>query len=141
MRLIELGEEYYNEVNRWHGHKFDPNRIMEFAIFAITDRSHQIFLAVDENNKILGFFWGCVAGHIWTSDPMGQDLFLYVRKEERGKGVAKAMIKEFIKWCEVSGCKSVQVGANSGIGGDTPAIKTYESLGFQPGGMCLNLKL
>ena len=140
MRLITIGEEYFNEVSRWTNFSFSRGKVMRSAMFAIASKDHNIFMAVDDNNEILGFLWGCITGQIWSDDPVGHDVFLYVRPKFRGNGIAKDLVKMFLDWCQACGCKGVQMGANSGIQDDAPAVNMYKSLGFGSGGRCFNLQ-
>ena len=140
MRLITIGEEYFNEVSRWTNFSFNRGKVMRSAMFAIANKDHNIFMAVDDNNEILGFLWGCITGQIWSDDPVGHDVFLYVRPKFRGNGIAKDLVKMFLDWCQACGCKGVQMGANSGIQDDAPAVNMYKSLGFGSGGRCFNLQ-
>ena len=142
MRLISIAKDYITEADRWNQHSFSEKKAMEFAIFAIVDRSHNIFIAVDDDtHEILGFFWGCITGQIWSDDPIGQEMFLFVSKGARGKHIGRDLVHAFIKWCKISGCKSIHCGAHSGIQDDKPAVAMYESLGFKVGGYNFNMKL
>jgi ribosomal protein S18 acetylase RimI-like enzyme len=140
--LMDIANAYINEADRWNGLDFNEDKVMKYIMFAIEDRSHNIFIAVDETTKeIVGFFWGCITGQVWSNDPIGQEMFLYVSNKARGKEIGKSLVKAFIKWCKVSGCKSIHCGAHSGIDNDKPAVSLYESLGFKVGGYNFNLKL
>lgn len=140
--LEELAIEYIEEADRWNNHSFNVEKALGFATFAIANQSHNIFLAIDKDtNKPVGFFWGCITGQIWSDDPIGQEMFLFVSKQARDEGVGKELVRAFIKWCKVSGCKSIHCGAHSGIQNDKPAISMYESLGFKVGGYNFNMKL
>jgi GNAT superfamily N-acetyltransferase len=142
MQLIEIAKEYIEEADRWSGHEYNEKKVIDYCIHAITNKSHNIFLAVDsESGRILGFFWGCITGQVWSDDPIGQEMFMYVRKEARGNEVGRKLVSAFIKWCKVSGCKSVHCGAHSGIDNDKPASSMYRSLGFKLGGYNFNMKL
>lgn len=142
MRLINLGEAYYKEVDRWHNYELDRERLMTLAMTAIQSETERIFLAIDiETNNIHGLLWGCVVDQVWTKGTIGHDRFLFVSPEVRKQGIGKALILSFIRWCEAKDCISIQAGANSGIQDDDPAIKVYQSLGFQSGGKCFNLQL
>jgi GNAT superfamily N-acetyltransferase len=141
-KLMTIAKEYINEADRWNGLDFDENKAMRYVMLAISEKSHNIFIAYDnETRDIVGFFWGCITGQVWSDDPIGQEMFMYVTKEARNKSIGKSLIKAFIKWCKVSGCKSIHCGAHSGIDNDKPARAMYESLGFKIGGYNFNLKL
>ena len=141
LRLIQLGEEYFQEISRWSSFSYNHEKVMKSAMAAIDHADHTIFLAYDEkDNNILGFMWGCITSQVWSDDRVGHDVFIYVRPQARGMEIGKALIKEFLWWCETRGCKGVQCGANSGIQDDAPAINMYRSLGFGPGGRCFNLQ-
>lgn len=143
MRLIEIGKEYFDETgDRWSSYTFNENKLMRAAMSALKLKEHIIFVAVDTDTKeIAGFFWGCITGQMFCNEPIAHDIFLYVRPSHRDLDIGKDLIKEFMKWCEVMGCKTIQVGANSGIGKDAPAATMYKSLGFKSGGYCFNYKL
>ena len=140
LRLIQLGEEYFQEVSRWSSFSYNHEKVMKSAMAAIDSDNHTIFLAYDKKNNILGFMWGCVTSQVWSDDKVGHDVFIYVRPQARGIEIGRSLIKEFLRWCEMKGCKGVQCGANSGIQDDAPAINMYRSLGFGSGGRCFNLQ-
>lgn len=140
LRLIQLGEEYFQEVSRWSSFSYNPEKVMKSAMAAIDHDDHNIFLAYDKKNKILGFMWGCITSQVWSDDKVGHDVFIYVRPQARGMEIGKALIIAFLDWCKSRGCKGVQCGANSGIQDDAPAINMYRSLGFGSGGRCFNLQ-
>jgi len=68
--LITIGEEYFGEISRWTNFTYNHDKVMTSAMAAIRNKDHNIFIAVNEDNEILGFMWGCITGQLWSDDPV-----------------------------------------------------------------------
>lgn len=69
------------------------------------------FVYVDSGVVMLGTCSECWFG----SDKVANDTLLYVSKDERGKGLAKKAVSEFIKWADAKGVKAVFLGHTTGV--------------------------
>lgn len=140
LQLVNLAKEYFDEADRWNHTEFNVKKACRYAALAMQDKSHQIFVAVDRNGMIVGFFWGKLSGQVWNDEIVAHESFFYVVKEHRNYYVGKDLLESFIKWAKACGADSFQVGAHSGINGDAPASALYKSLGFKMTGYNFNIQ-
>jgi len=102
----------------------------EYFSQALPRHSYRGFLAVDSSGKVVGGGgivispWPGVLGQLQPKRAM--ILNLYVEREYRRQGVAKALMKRMIAWCRENGFCSVALHASE----DGRAL--YERLGFKP---------
>ncbi len=79
------------------------------------------FLVAEENGKVLGFLAGM------TEEYGARILMIAVKKKHRGKGIGKALMKDFINRCNARGIRTISLEVRkSNLG----AIEFYKSLGF-----------
>lgn len=140
MQLVNMGKEYFDEADRWNDTVFNAKKACRYAASAMQDKSHQIFVAVNDAGMIVGFFWGKLGGQVWNDDIVAQEVFFYVMEDYRNYDTGKGLIEAFMKWAKVCGASSLQVGAHSGIEGDAPASHLYKSLGFDMTGYNFNIQ-
>lgn len=133
IRLITLAEDYVEEATRWGDLRFDPDRAVAIAAFALLDPMQQIFIAY-KGTEIHGFAWVGIEAPIWSKDLVAYDHFLYVPKKYRNLTTAKLLVGEFERWAKVCGAKVAHLGSNSGIRSDDPAAALYKHLGYSKGG-------
>ncbi len=97
---------------------------------AVADGSYQGFLAVDGTGKVLGgggiviSRWPGVYGQPRAERAM--ILNVYVEREYRRRGIARALMEKMIAWCRAHGF------ANVGLHASDEGRPLYEKLGFQP---------
>ena len=102
----------------------------EYFSQAVPQGSYRGFLAVDSSGKVLGGGgivispWPGLLGQLQPQRAM--ILNLYVEREHRRQGIAKALMKKMIAWCRGDGFCSVALHASE------EGRALYESLGFKP---------
>jgi GNAT superfamily N-acetyltransferase len=79
---------------------------------------------------------GVAAGLTWAkadvADSAVVHLFqVWVAPENRGRGVAAALLHDAIQWAKARDARFVELGVTCG---DTPAVRLYTRAGFKPVG-------
>lgn len=136
LTLLSLGEEYVKEAERWSDLKFDPKRAVLMAEFAIDDPYQQIFVA-HKDGEIVGFYWVGVTQPMWSSDPIGYDVFIYVKPGHRNLFTALRLVREFEKWMKALGVKIAHVSSSSGLRKNSNAHSLYRREGYRDVGVTL----
>ena len=102
----------------------------EYFPKAIADGTYRGFLAVNAAEQVIG--GGGIVISAWPG-ALGQSrpqramiLNMYVAREQRRRGVARALMLAMIEWCREQGFRDVSLHASD----DGRAL--YEQLGFQP---------
>ncbi len=102
----------------------------EYFATAVLDGSYRGFLALDRTSNAIG--GGGIVISPWPGIP-GQRLprramilNLYVEREHRRRGVARALMEAMIAWCRENGFANVSLHASDEGRG------LYEQLGFKP---------
>lgn len=124
---LKMKEQSDKEYSKIIGEKIEF--IKKYAIAEFNDavsKKNELMLLIEEDNKIRGYLLG-----ILTIDPYYKgayigDLFIY--KNERRKGYATALIKEFANICNKKSIKRYKLGVNIR---NKRAIKLYKKLGFK----------
>jgi GNAT superfamily N-acetyltransferase len=106
---------------------------------AVPDGSYRGFLALDENGAVVG--GGGIVISSWPGAP-GQArpqramiLNVYVEREHRRRGIARALMEAMIAWCRENEFAHVALHASD------EGRPLYEQLGFKPTTeMCLSLQ-
>ena len=103
---------------------------MEYFATAIADGSYRGFLAANENGYVVG--GGGIVVSRWPGT-LGQRqplramiLNMYVEREHRRRGIARALMQTMIAWCREIGFLSV------GLHASDEGRPLYEQLGFEP---------
>jgi GNAT superfamily N-acetyltransferase len=104
--------------------------VSEYFPTAITGASYVGFLAVNGNNEVVG--GGGIVVSAWPGS-LGQReprramiLNMYVEREYRRRGIARALMEKMIGWCREKGFVSV------GLHASDEGRPLYEQLGFEP---------
>ena len=121
----KLHEKYANIKLR----KDAKNRMGNFLKKKIKNRNFKALIA-EENNIAIGCIHGWVENSYFTYKPykIGHAGTIFVKKEFRGKGIGKLLMKELIKWFKKNNIKKVSLCVHTK---NKKAIKLYERLGFQ----------
>ena len=94
-QLKKLFTEYFHEID---GDGFDiDNYVNDLKINLIKYPTLLLMTAI-ENNLLIGFIFGNTQ-YYYNNDNCGFILELFISKDFRNKGVAKALIKNFEKMC------------------------------------------
>jgi GNAT superfamily N-acetyltransferase len=102
----------------------------EYFSTAVPDGSYRGFLAVHDSREVVG--GGGIVVSPWPGI-LGQRLprramilNVYVEREHRRRGIARALMTEMIRWCRENGFVSV------GLHASDEGRPLYEHLGFKP---------
>ncbi len=91
----------------------------------IFSSKNSVLLVAEENKRLIGFLYGTLKEY--KSNRISDMEVLFISKKFRRKGIARSLIKEFIKILKNKKYKKIQLSVNTkNIG----AIKLYEKLGF-----------
>lgn len=87
----------------------------EFAKTAIRSYKKVIFVAVDNDNKIVGYTAGMIKKNIpiFKIKKLGYINDLFVIKKYRNKGIAEKLLKTIEKWFKSKNIKYVEVSADT----------------------------
>ena len=102
----------------------------EYFPTAIADGSYRGFLAVNANNQVVGGSGVVISpwpGSLGQREPRrAMILNMYVEREHRRRGIARALMEKMIAWCRENGFVSV------GLHASDEGRPLYEQLGFEP---------
>jgi GNAT superfamily N-acetyltransferase len=119
----EMGGEYSRHLNAFES---ASRRYFEAAL---QDGSYYGLFCKVESEIVGG---GGVLVSAWPGSPLNFDprrawiLNLYVEREHRGRGVARAVLEGLVNWCREKGFQSVALHASES------GRPLYEKLGFRP---------
>lgn len=125
---------WFRSVKESHLHEFGaPPSIGsmqdELRHFA-EDPKSVIFVAVD-GTSIIGTIMGSVAKFPFTDFLVANEVF--IRVDDKGKGVGRQLVDSFTEWGLSMGCKAVCLGVNQFTGADPDgACRAIEKMGFKP---------
>lgn len=135
--LIRLGKAYYeNEAHNWQGMTINYPHLSNHMRNAVGD-TEQLLMVAEEDGKIVGGIWMCVNDHVWTTDLIARDLFLFVLPEHRSFKLARSLILHMEMWAATKNVKKILVGAMSGINDNRAAIAVYKRMGYAHQGTSL----
>ena len=103
---------------------------------ALLDRGGFYLLAV-EQDEILGWVLAGTTKDPFTEKPLGFIYELYIRKQYRGQGHSKPLMKTAIEHFQQQGYTEVRLSARVG----NPAIGMYEDIGFTAKTVSMSLNL
>ncbi len=88
------------------------------------------FLAKDDDGAAMGFVEVSTRDYVegCSSSPIGYVEGIYVRPEDRCKGIGRALVRAAEQWARQRGC--VEMGSDTRLD-DTRSISFHEGLGFR----------
>jgi ribosomal protein S18 acetylase RimI-like enzyme len=96
---------------------------------SLLENSNNILLISQQNESVTGMAWGNVKdGAAWLG-------FMGVKKPFRGKGLGRSLLNRFIDESKARGASKISLDTDPSL---VPAIRLYESEGFQREGTVLN---
>jgi len=126
-QYLELVRKSNNEYSKIIGEKIkftDKQIKKDFTEFI--ESKNKIILIVEENKHIIGYL---VASFFTSSyQKIAHIDFLFLSKDYRGNGIAKSLIREFIRILKNKKIKKIRLGVNIK---NKPAIKFYKKLNFE----------
>jgi GNAT superfamily N-acetyltransferase len=100
-----------------------------------------IILGAFSDNVLVGFIWGYMEESMWSGEIHSREVALYINPDFRGRTLANRLISHLEKWSIESGAVSINVGANSGINDNAPAVRLYSHLGYTKVGVSLTKRI
>ena len=114
-QLIELGKEFHNESPFHSRYKFDVNKSVDFMKTLSLSNDCCFYIAVDDDDNILGMAGGQMSSMYYTDDKYASELIFYVAPKSRASRVAISLLKKFEDWAKENGAKDVELGVVTGI--------------------------
>jgi len=96
--------------------------------------SKEKFLVCEEQNKLIGFGVAVLS----NKKRSAEIALIYLRREQRGKGIGKIIFKELFKWLKEKGEKKVIVTMDIT---NTPSINLHKKAGFKEVSIIMQKKL
>lgn len=98
---------------------------VESLVKSLLDKGGFYFLAVEED-EILGWVLAGTIKDSFTEQPVGFIYELYIRRQYRGKGHSRRLMKAAIEHFREEGHAEVRLSAKA----ENPAVRIYENMGF-----------
>ncbi len=108
---------------------FDEEKVEGLAGFAMDSEDYCILVAVDDANKVYGFFLGVIVPYYFCNEGYAVDLALFVSPDKRGVCAAQKLIAAFKQWAIAEGAREITLATSTGVEPERTA-KLYERLGF-----------
>ena len=131
--ILSMTCAYYAETPIWSGLELSIEKMDEHLTDSLMDDDQMVLVATDGSTPI-GYMWVCIHGQVWTDDPIGSDIILYVGEKYRGTGAGNLLVSRAEEWFEACGVKAIHLGSHSGINNEEGATKLYERRGYKSGG-------
>ena len=130
MEAALMGKMFHKEALK-NGYKlgFSMEKFEQMYMGAVEAPEYFYMLAKNEDtNEHIGFFIGCLHNPLFSDDILATELFWWVEKECRGRGIAIALIKEFERWAKSNNATQVNVSDLQNV---KNLGKLYNRLGYQ----------
>ena len=125
LKLKREEEKDYSEfIGKKIPHPKDTVLKKEFKE-ALSSKNH-VILVIERNNRLIGYIHGMYYTNPYSKWGYVEDIF--VLKDFRRKGIATALVKEFIKILKKKGYNKLRLSVNTK---NFRAIKFYKKLGFE----------
>lgn len=113
----DLNDVYVLLVNMWNEtdyvhFEFSPERTLS-GIFDWINKESSVMFVVEKDKQIIGFIAGVIFQPWMSNDKCAMEQLFFVKKSERGTGVAGLLLDAFISWTK-NKCKHVQVSVTTG---------------------------
>ena len=117
------------DIFKPNGKKYTDEEICEILV----DESRPVFVAVDENDQVLGYAF-CIFKQILGHEIMTEIKRLYlddlcVDEGKRGLGIGTALFEYVVAYAKETGCYNVELNV---WGFNEDAIRFYEKSGLTP---------
>ena len=132
-QLFVHDSEFESELNMNWPYREGENYFKE----KITEDTGVCFV-VEVEGKVVGYLAGGIRGEDWLKPKRSEIDNMFVAKGFRGRGIGKALVKEFMKWSKEQRVKRVVVNA---FWGNEDSIKFYKKVGFKNYDQSLQLEL
>lgn len=136
--LVEMGEKFIKESPTYTQRGFIPEKTaMHFNW--LLEGNGVIFVA-EIFGEIVGAFIGGITTDWQSEHKLAFDYVMYVKPEHRTSGVAKELVNAFVLWAKEMGADRINCGTATMVNTKQCAA-LYESLGFTPVGLFLEMEL
>ncbi len=124
LKLKEQSLKDYSKLIRERIKYAKKSAVEEFN--NLISKKNELLLLIEDDNKVRGYLIGVLTiTPEYKSADVGD---LFISKEDRRKGYATALIKEFINICSKKSIKRYKLGVNIN---NKKAIELYKKLGFK----------
>lgn len=88
-----------------------------------------LFLVVEKDNKIVGYFRGAIEPAPAYTSPkkIGVIYDIYIAEEYRKRGIGEALMKEVLEWFELKNIKNIELSVDAR---NIAAINFWKKMGF-----------
>jgi GNAT superfamily N-acetyltransferase len=124
--IIAIGQKVINASKTYSG-EVDPQKAAYMLRRAINDRRMALFVA-EKAGHVVGFFISLQDEHWFAKSTYATDLAFCVLPEHADQGVW--LLRRFIRWCQASNIKSIQLGLSTGMDPEGRTGKLYEAHGL-----------
>lgn len=111
----------------------DPVKIFTHAADVIQDPDQCLFVALTEDDELLGFIHGFIQDRYYSGERYCDQSAFYVAPMARGGWTAKKLLDRLMEWAEDREADYLYMFSTSGIKDDRLG-RFYETIGFEPVG-------
>jgi ribosomal protein S18 acetylase RimI-like enzyme len=113
-------------------------RLVEIFDVLSKREHHKIFVAEDENHCFLGYLWVGKGSNMLTGKDHGYIYDIFVKKEFRGKGIGKTLLKKAQSYCKEVGFSRILLMVSVE---NENAAGLYKKMGFKTESMYMGKDL
>lgn len=123
LEIVQMGREFAGVI----GHEFDRD-VFANTVDALIDADEGVILI-----SPFGMLGGVVAQSYFNREKYAEELWVWVKPDQRGNKFGKGLVKGFEEWAIERGASRVIVQSNQSI---TPRKtgKIWQGMGYQPEG-------
>jgi|TARA_Y100000310_G_scaffold93889_2_gene91478 GNAT superfamily N-acetyltransferase len=93
---------------------FNDAKVEGAAQNMIFSPNYHVIKACDDEMQV-GFFAGGISAYYVSYDKYAFDVATYVAPQYRGKGIAKALITDFVGWAKKHGARELCLSTSTGV--------------------------
>ena len=108
-----------------------PQGICYYDIGALIDSQQSTVIVADDDGQLVGSGYAriCDSKAHLTHDQHVYLGFMFVAESHRGQGINQLIINALVHWGKELGFEDFYLGAYAG---NSPALKAYQKMGFEP---------
>ena len=118
-----------------YGYTYSEAETRRITHAYLTDPYHGVVLA-EIDGQAAGIWIGAVI-HEWANEPICYLTKFYILPWARGRGVADALMANFVKWADDNDCLDIFATSTANIGAGEAFQKLCEKHGFVPIGQTM----
>lgn len=132
-RLVEMGRALTVESPRLSRMRYCRDKVARLLV-AWIESDIGLVLVAESDGNVIGVAVAVIDSEWFSTDPVAQEMVLYVAPAHRGSHYAAALIDGMDAWAESRGALLLQAGSSTGIRPEQ-TIRLYEKRGFERAGM------